>query len=103
TFSINPDGTGQQTTTIRQQFQSAAVQHGDNGPESFSLVSNTVTPSDTLLFDSSFNITGNTGQQSTQDFFSNDSASGCFSRKITASAGLLTSITDGTLCRKGNK
>ncbi|HEY2170425.1 MAG TPA: peptide-N4-asparagine amidase [Candidatus Angelobacter sp.] len=103
TFSINPDGTGQQTTTIRQQFQSAAVQHGDNGPASFSVVSNTVTPSDTLLFDSNFNITGSTGQQSAQDFFSNDSVSGCFSRKITASAGLLTSIADGALCKKGDK
>ena len=103
TFSINPDGSGQQTTTIRQQFQSAAVQHGDNGPASFSVVSNTVTPSDTLLFDSNFNITGSTGQQSAQDFFSNDSVSGCFSRQITASAGLLTSITDGALCKKGDK
>jgi hypothetical protein len=100
TFSVNPDGSGQQTTTIRQQFQSAAVQHGDGGPASFSVVSNTVTPSDTLLFDSNFNITGSTGQQSTQDFFSNDSVSGCFSRQIAASAGLLTSITDGALCKK---
>ena len=103
TFSVNPDGSGQQTTTIRQQFQSAAVQHGDNGPASFSVVSNTVTPSDTLLFDSNFNITGSTGQQSAQDFFSNDSVSGCFSRQITASAGLLTSIADGALCKKNDK
>lgn len=104
TFSINPDGSGgQQTTTIRQQFQSAAVNHGDNGPASFSVVSNTVAPSDTLLFDANFNITGSTGQQSAQDFFSNDSASGCFSRQITASAGLLTSITDGALCKKNDK
>jgi hypothetical protein len=103
TFSVNPDGTGQQTTTIRQQFQSAAVQHGDDGEDSFSVVSNTVTPSDTLLFDANFNITGSRGQQSAQDFFSNDSANGCFSRKITASAGLLTSVTDGDLCKKGDK
>lgn len=104
TFSINPDGSGgQQTTTIRQQFQNAAVHHGDNGPATFSVVSNTVTPSDTLLFDSNFNITGSTGQQSAQDFFSNDSVSGCFSRQIAASAGLLTSITDGALCKKSDK
>jgi hypothetical protein len=104
TFNVNADGSGgSQTTTIRQQFQSAAVHHGDNGPDSFSVVSNTVTPSDTLLFDANFNITGSTGQQSAQDFFSNDSVSGCFSRQITASAGLLTSITDGALCKKGNQ
>jgi hypothetical protein len=101
-FNVNADGSGgSQTTTIRQQFQSAAVHHGDNGAATFSVVSNTVTPSDTLLFDANFNITGSTGQQNAQDFFSNDSVSGCFSRQITASAGLLTSITDGALCKKG--
>ncbi|HET9167131.1 MAG TPA: peptide-N4-asparagine amidase [Candidatus Angelobacter sp.] len=101
-FNVNADGSGgSQTTTIRQQFQSAAVHHGDNGPATFSVVSNTVTPSDTLLFDANFNITGSTGQQNAQHFFSNDSVSGCFSRQITASAGLLTSITDGALCKKG--
>jgi hypothetical protein len=100
TFAINPDGTGSQTTTIRQQFLSAATQHG-HGDDSFSIVSNTVTPSDTLLFDANFNITGSTGQQNSQDFFSDSSADGCFNRKITASAGLLTSVTDGALCPKG--
>lgn len=100
TFAINPDGTGSQTTTIRQQFLSAATQHG-HGDDSFSIVSNTVAPSDTLLFDANFNITGSTGQQNSQDFFSDSSADGCFNRKITASAGLLTSVTDGALCPKG--
>jgi peptide N-acetyl-beta-D-glucosaminyl asparaginase amidase A len=100
TFAINPDGTGSQTTTIRQQFLSAATQHG-HGDDSFSIVSNTVAPSDTLLFDANFNITGSTGQQNSQNFFSDSSADGCFNRKITASAGLLTSVTDGALCPKG--
>jgi hypothetical protein len=102
-FNVNADGSGgSQTTKIRQQFLSAATQHGDGG-DSFSVVSNTVTPSDTLLFDANFNITGSTGQQSAQEFFSNDSSNGCFSRKITASAGLLTAITDGAGCRKHDK
>jgi hypothetical protein len=75
-----------------------ARNHRDGGQDSFSIVSNTVTPSDTLLFDANFNITGSKGQQNTQEFFSNDSSSGCFSRKITAATGVLTSITDGALC-----
>jgi hypothetical protein len=103
TFAINPDGTGFQTTTVRQQFQSVALGHRNSGQDSFNIVSNTVTPSDTLLFDANFNITGTQGQQSTQDFFSNDSSSGCFSRKITAAAGLLTSITDGALCTNNSQ
>jgi hypothetical protein len=103
-FNVNADGTGgSQTTTIRQQFLSAATQPGEDGRDSFSVVSNTVTPSDTLLFDANFNITGSTGQQSTQEFFANDSSSGCFSRKITASVGLLTAITDGAGCRRDDK
>jgi hypothetical protein len=102
-FNVNTDGSGgSQTTTIRQQFLSAATRHGDGG-DSFSVVSNTVTPSDTLLFDANFNITGSRGQQSAQEFFSNDSSNGCFSRKITASAGLLTAITDGALCHGNDK
>jgi hypothetical protein len=102
-FNVNTDGSGgSQTTTIRQQFLSAATRHGDGG-NSFSVVSNTVTPSDTLLFDANFNITGSRGQQSAQEFFSNDSSNGCFSRKITASAGLLTAITDGALCHGNDK
>jgi hypothetical protein len=97
-FIINPDGTGAQTTTIKQQFLSKRTSRGDDGEDAFSIVSNTVTPSDTLLFDASFNITGSTGQQNTQAFFSDDSVGGCFSRTITAATGLLTSITDGKGC-----
>ncbi len=102
TFVVNADGSGgSQTTKINQQFQSVQVGRGQNGQGSFSSVSNTVTPSDTLLFDANFNITGSTGQQNTQTFFSHDSALGCFSRTITASAGVLTSVTDGKSCGQG--
>lgn len=98
-FVVNADGSGgSQTTKINQQFESVKTVHGEDGEDSFSVVSNTVTPSDTLLFNANFNITGSTGQQSTQRFFSRDSAAGCFGRTITASAGLLTSITDANSC-----
>src|SRR5215471_10939329 len=97
-FIVNPDGSGSQSTTIQQQFVNLRAGRGNDGEDTFSVVSNTVTPSDTLLFDANFNITGSTGQQNTQTFFSNDSAGGCFSRTITAAAGLLTGITDGKGC-----
>jgi hypothetical protein len=95
---VNPDGSGAQTTTIKQQFLSLRAGRGEDGQDAFSVVSNTVTPSDTLLFDANGNITASTGQQSTQSFFSKDSANGCFSRTITAAKGLLTGITDGMGC-----
>src|SRR5215472_11049440 len=98
TFSVNPDGSGAQTTTIKQPFLSLRAGRGEDGQDAFSVVSNTVTPSDTLLFDANGNITASTGQQSTQSFFSRDSANGCFSRTITAAKGLLTGITDGQGC-----
>ena len=101
-FTINPDGSGAQTTTIKQQFLSLQTGKGEDGKDVFSVVSNTVTPSDTLLFDANFNITGSTGQQSSQQFFSRDSTNGCFSRTITASAGLLTSVTNGKGCGEHN-
>jgi hypothetical protein len=97
-FVVNPDGSSAQTTKINQQFASVKTGRGEDGEDSFSIVSNTATPSDTLLFDANFNITGNTGQQSTQKFFSRDSANGCFGRTITAAAGLLTSVTDANRC-----
>lgn len=101
-FTINPDGSGAQTTTIKQQFLSLQTGKGEDGKDVFSVVSNTVAPSDTLLFDANFNITGSTGQQSSQQFFSRDSNNGCFSRTITASAGLLTSVTNGKGCGEHN-
>jgi len=100
-FVVNPDGSGSQTTTIQQAFHKKEVAPGNNGPV-FSIVSNSVSPSDTLLFDSNFNITGSQNQANTQRYFTKDSGGDCFSRTITAAAGLLTSITDGAGCNNGN-
>ena len=99
-FSVNPDGSGSQTTTIKQQYLSSESGHGGPGADHFRSTSNTVTPSDTLLFDANFNITGSTGQQNTQSYFTHDSTGGCFSRTITAATGVLTSIADGKGCQQ---
>ena len=100
-FIVNSDGSGgSQTTTIKQQYLSAESGHGGPGADSFRVIANTVTPSDTLLFDANFNITGSTGQQNTQTYFTRDSTGGCFSRTITAAVGVLTSISDGNGCEQ---
>jgi len=57
-----------------------------------------VKPSDTLFFSPSFAVTGNTGQVSSQRYFSKDSTGACFSRSITAANRVLTSIMDGKGC-----
>jgi Peptide N-acetyl-beta-D-glucosaminyl asparaginase amidase A len=100
-FIVNPDGSGgSQTTTIKQQYLSTESGHGGPGADSFRSIANSVSPSDTLLFDANFNITGSTGQQNTQTYFSHDSTGGCFSRTINAAAGVLTSISDGKGCQQ---
>jgi len=96
-FVVNPDGSGSQTTTIQQAYNRREVAPGNDGP-TFSVVSNSVSPSDTLLFDSSFHITGHQNQSNTQRYFTKDSGGECFSRTITAADGLLTSVTDGAGC-----
>ena len=100
-FTVNADGSGGfQTTTIKQTFNNNQVIKRDGDPDFFSTVSNTVAPTDTLLFDASGNITGGQGQASSQHYFSTDSTGACFSRSIAAAGGILTSITDGVGCPK---
>jgi len=99
-FTVNADGSGGfQTTTIKQTFNNNQLIKRDDGPDFFSTVSNTVAPTDTLLFDANFNITGGQGQASSQRYFSRDSTGACFSRSIAAAGGVLTSITDGEGCK----
>lgn len=98
-FVVNPDGSGSQATTIQQAYNNKSVVTANGGPASFSSVSNSVSPSDTLLFDSSFNITGSQNQANTQQYVSRDSSGACFSRTITAANGVLTGITDGVGCK----
>ena len=95
---FNPDGSGSQATTINQYYE--RDQHAvHNGVViSSSVVRNRVTPTDTLLFDSSGNVIGNQNQTSKQDYFAADSNGYCYSRIIAADTGLLTSITDGQGC-----
>lgn len=98
-FVVNPDGSGSQATTIQQAYNNKTVVTNSGGQASFSSVSNSVSPSDTLLFDSSFNITGFQNQANTQKYVSRDSSGACFSRTITAASGVLTGITDGVGCK----
>lgn len=99
-FAVNPDGTGSQTTVIQQSFNDSELIREHGHTLYFSTVSNSVSPTDTLLFDSSFNITGGVNQTNRQKFFSTDSTGACFSRTIAAAGGVLTSIRDGVGCER---
>ncbi|HEV3317056.1 MAG TPA: peptide-N4-asparagine amidase [Candidatus Angelobacter sp.] len=99
TFTVNPDGSGAQTTTIQQAYNSRQVISGEEGPVFFSVLSDNVSPTDTLLFNASGAITASQGQSNSEQYFSADSTGACFSRTITAAGGALTRITDGARCQ----
>ena len=96
----NSDGSFDITTTINQSYQDALTR-SNNGETSFwSVVSNTVSPSDTLEFDSSGNLTGNTGQANTQTYNTKNSKGYCYSRTLSAAGGVLTGVVTGQGCRE---
>ncbi len=98
TLLFNPDGSGSQATSINQYYERDQNDRL-NGKTTFSsVVRDRVTPTDTLDFAPGFVITGNTNQTSAQDYFSSNSNGYCYSRDITAAAGVLTSVTNGVGC-----
>jgi hypothetical protein len=96
--TVQSDGSITLLTTIDQAAERDQQERHNGQTTSFSLLHNRVTPTDTLDFDASGNLTGNQNQSSAQTYFQSDSTGYCYSRSITASAGLLATITDGQGC-----
>ena len=97
-FAVNADGTQAQTTTIDQKLERTDSELVNGLLRAFHIVSNTVAPSDTLNFDAAGTFTGSTGQASAQHYFAADLFGGCFSRDVTAAAGVVTAVVDGKEC-----
>ena len=99
-LNFNPDGSGTQTTTVSQDYsvQDEATLNG--AVVAFSELNNQVTPTDTLDFNSSFQITGNQNQSSAQNYYTYDVTGYCYSKSLTAANNILTSITTGQGCPK---
>lgn len=94
-FVANSDGTFSQTTTINQNdTDNASI--AQNGTTTYSsMTNNSVTPVDTLEFDSSGNLTGNQGQSSQQQYIFHDSTGSCYNVTLTAADNVLTGVTEG--------
>lgn len=103
TETLNSDGTISLATTIQQKYLGNETDRLNGFPIFVSSVSNTVAPTDTLQFDSSFNLLGNTGQKSSQEYISFDSRNGCYSKKLTAANNVLTGISLGDGCGGGDR
>ncbi len=99
-LNFNPDGSGTQTTTVSQDYsvQDEATLNG--GVVAFSELNNQVTPTDTLEFNSSVQLTGNENQSSAQTYYTYDMTGYCYSKSLTAANNILTSITTGQGCAK---
>lgn len=98
-FAVHADGTQAQTTAIDQRFERSDTALGPGGRlVEFRIVTNHVSPTDTLNFDAGGTFTGSTGQASAQEFLSADAHGHCFSRDLTAAGGLVTAVVDGRAC-----
>ncbi|MES2405441.1 MAG: peptide-N4-asparagine amidase [Pseudomonadota bacterium] len=94
---IADDGSETQATTVSQNY---ARQYSESGPGGHfaSNRSQSDNAADTLNFDASGNFTGPTGQQASQGYTFTDSRGACYSRTVSAAAGAVTQVTDGSVC-----
>lgn len=98
TFSVNADGSAQQKTRATQSYVATTARAHNAVPVSKSAVSSEVSANDTLLIDSSGNLTGNTGQSSSAHYVERTAAGTCFARTLSSAAGVLTSATTSVTC-----
>jgi Peptide N-acetyl-beta-D-glucosaminyl asparaginase amidase A len=97
-FVNNADGSFTQVTSIQQAYN-RSVARTLNGIATFSsTLANSVTTADTLFINSSFQITGNQGQASSQNYSYSDTTGLCYRKALAAANSLLTSVTTGHKC-----
>jgi hypothetical protein len=99
-LAFNPDGSGSQTTTVSQSYGQNEQATLNGKTVLFSVLGNSVTPTDDLLFDSSGYITGNQNQSSAQNYYAYEASGYCYSKSLTAANNILTGITIGQGCHK---
>ncbi len=91
------NGSATETTSIHQQlYQSVSSLSGKTG--TFTEVEMETSPTDTLSFDVNGNFTGNSGQSSSQRYYSAGGTAACYSRLLSAAGGFLYSVDTGEGC-----
>jgi Peptide N-acetyl-beta-D-glucosaminyl asparaginase amidase A len=103
TFIVNPDGSFYQTVTSDQKDLVRESADSDQAGEFTSNLSNEVTATDTLNWDSNGNFLGPTGNKTSQTYRFKNSVGYCWDRTLTAAAKALTSVTDGAHCEDGGR
>jgi 4-amino-4-deoxy-L-arabinose transferase-like glycosyltransferase len=100
-FLANADGSGSQTTSIDQEYNSQEALGGNAVDSGLSQVSNAVKSADTLLFNASGAITGYQDRNSSQTYIARGSGGACYSKSVTAASGVVTGVVVGQGC--GNR
>ncbi|HEX7326880.1 MAG TPA: peptide-N4-asparagine amidase [Rhodanobacteraceae bacterium] len=97
--NVAASGAETQATSVVQHYARQYAQGGPGGHYASSR-NQSDTAADTLNFDASGNFTGPTGQRASQSYTFSASNGACYSRSIAAAAGAVTSVTNGTVCRR---
>jgi hypothetical protein len=91
-------------TSIDQKFARDETRTLEGFPIYQSSVTNEVTPTDTFILipvsGGGYEVGSNSGQSSTQKYFSQDSLGNCYSRQLKASNNVLNTVTDGAGCHQ---
>ena len=98
TFGSTPDGGYAQTTTVDQRHTSDHSNNLAQQPHYADSLLYGDQASDTLTWDADFNLLGHSGQQASQNYQYENTTGQCYSRSITATAGAVTAVNDGTGC-----
>jgi hypothetical protein len=102
-FLAYPDGNFAQISKITQKYEVSDTEKASGVPVYYGIVSNSVSSTDDLLVNSSFEISGNQDQASSQDYFSFDTIYGCYSRSLTAANNVLNGNSKGSGCSSASK
>jgi hypothetical protein len=94
-FKANPDGSYQQFSVLHQGFTKDVLVKLNGRPQYSSSFSDAVSPTDTLLVDSSGN-SSTRGQASSETYQYSNSQGACWNETIRAAGGVLTSVQGGS-------
>ena len=97
-FLANDDGSGAQTTSIDQEFNSQEALGGNAVDSGLNRVANVVKTADTLLFNASGAVTGYQDRDSSQSYIGRGSGGACYSKQVTSANGVVTGVVDGQGC-----
>ncbi|MGC1547784.1 MAG: peptide-N4-asparagine amidase [Rhodanobacter sp.] len=102
-FFQQPDGTYQQYSDVKsQEFKQSALVLSNFSLPVAAVVDNQFTGNNTILMDSSQNITGITDTHSHQAYTYTDTSGTCYSREIDSKNNALTGWKDGSECWGGS-